>query len=152
MKRWGFKGLGASHGVSVSHRSLGSTGQRTVCVWCVCDRRTLGRRSRGRRCPVAWGTRTARSRTCSLACGAELSVGVQDRSEAESGVREGVCTGERRGVCEDHRRTRCGSLQTALPNVGARGGLEPRYIPTGDPSELEEVVAPAPAEDPYPWY
>jgi len=28
MKRWGFAGLGASHGVSVSHRSLGSTGNR----------------------------------------------------------------------------------------------------------------------------
>jgi ribosomal protein L3 len=28
MKRWGFKGLKASHGVSLSHRSLGSTGQR----------------------------------------------------------------------------------------------------------------------------
>lgn len=28
MKRWNFKGLEASHGVSVSHRSLGSTGQR----------------------------------------------------------------------------------------------------------------------------
>jgi large subunit ribosomal protein L3 len=28
MKRWGFRGLEASHGVSVSHRSLGSTGQR----------------------------------------------------------------------------------------------------------------------------
>ena len=28
MRRWGFAGLGASHGVSVSHRSLGSTGQR----------------------------------------------------------------------------------------------------------------------------
>lgn len=27
MKRHGFKGLRASHGVSVSHRSLGSTGQ-----------------------------------------------------------------------------------------------------------------------------
>jgi len=27
MKRWGFKGLRASHGVSVSHRSAGSTGQ-----------------------------------------------------------------------------------------------------------------------------
>lgn len=29
MKRWGFKGLPASHGVSVSHRSIGSTGNRT---------------------------------------------------------------------------------------------------------------------------
>ena len=28
MKRWNFKGLEASHGVSVSHRSHGSTGQR----------------------------------------------------------------------------------------------------------------------------
>lgn len=28
MKRWGFKGLRATHGVSISHRSLGSTGQR----------------------------------------------------------------------------------------------------------------------------
>ena len=28
MKRWGFGGLRASHGVSVSHRSLGSTGGR----------------------------------------------------------------------------------------------------------------------------
>lgn len=32
MRRWGFAGLGASHGVSVSHRSLGSTGQRQVGV------------------------------------------------------------------------------------------------------------------------
>lgn len=30
MKRWNFAGLPASHGVSVSHRSLGSTGQRTL--------------------------------------------------------------------------------------------------------------------------
>lgn len=28
MKRWGFKGLEATHGVSVSHRSIGSTGNR----------------------------------------------------------------------------------------------------------------------------
>jgi large subunit ribosomal protein L3 len=28
MKRWNFRGLEASHGVSVSHRSLGGTGQR----------------------------------------------------------------------------------------------------------------------------
>lgn len=30
MKRHGFAGLGASHGVSVSHRSIGSTGGRQV--------------------------------------------------------------------------------------------------------------------------
>ena len=28
MKRWGFGGMRATHGVSVSHRALGSTGQR----------------------------------------------------------------------------------------------------------------------------
>lgn len=28
MKRHGFKGMPASHGASLSHRSLGSTGQR----------------------------------------------------------------------------------------------------------------------------
>lgn len=28
MKRWNFKGLGASHGVSLTHRSIGSTGIR----------------------------------------------------------------------------------------------------------------------------
>jgi large subunit ribosomal protein L3 len=28
MKRWNFKGLRATHGVSVSHRSIGSTGNR----------------------------------------------------------------------------------------------------------------------------
>lgn len=30
MKRWNFKGLPASHGVSLTHRSAGSTGQRKV--------------------------------------------------------------------------------------------------------------------------
>ncbi|XVE82369.1 hypothetical protein DITRI_Ditri15bG0142800 [Diplodiscus trichospermus] len=28
MKRWGFKGMSASHGTSLTHRSIGSTGQR----------------------------------------------------------------------------------------------------------------------------
>lgn len=32
MKRWNFGGQGASHGVSVTHRSLGSTGQNTVGI------------------------------------------------------------------------------------------------------------------------
>ena len=30
MKRWGFAGLPASHGVSLTHRSVGSTGNRTL--------------------------------------------------------------------------------------------------------------------------
>ncbi|XWS53438.1 hypothetical protein CRYUN_Cryun10bG0001500 [Craigia yunnanensis] len=36
MKRWGFKGMPASHGTSLAHRSIGSTGQRDapgkVCI------------------------------------------------------------------------------------------------------------------------
>ena len=46
MKRWGFGGLRATHGVSVSHRSHGSTGS-----------------SRTRRWPATWGRGTALSRT-----------------------------------------------------------------------------------------
>jgi large subunit ribosomal protein L3 len=37
MKRWNFKGLRASHGVSVSHRSIGSTGGHQVRVIVVLD-------------------------------------------------------------------------------------------------------------------
>jgi|SRR5882762_38915 large subunit ribosomal protein L3 len=32
MKRWNFKGLRASHGVSKAHRSAGSTGAHQVCI------------------------------------------------------------------------------------------------------------------------
>jgi ribosomal protein L3 len=32
MKRWGFHGLAASHGVSISHRSSGSTGQHQASL------------------------------------------------------------------------------------------------------------------------
>lgn len=32
MKRWNFKGLRASHGVSVSHRSAGATGAHQVRI------------------------------------------------------------------------------------------------------------------------
>ena len=44
MKRWNFGGLRATHGVSVSHRSLGSTGKR----------QDPGRPSRTRRWPAIW--------------------------------------------------------------------------------------------------
>ena len=33
MKRWNFRGLEASHGVSISHRSLGGTGCRAIWQW-----------------------------------------------------------------------------------------------------------------------
>ena len=46
MKRHNFSGLRATHGVSVSHRSLGSTGQR----------QDPARPSRTRRWPARWAT------------------------------------------------------------------------------------------------
>ncbi len=45
MKRWNFGGLRASHGVSISHRSIGSTG----------GRQDPGKPSRTRRCRATWG-------------------------------------------------------------------------------------------------
>lgn len=33
MKRWNFRGLPASHGTSLTHRSAGSTGQNQVCFY-----------------------------------------------------------------------------------------------------------------------
>jgi large subunit ribosomal protein L3 len=54
MKRWGFGGLRATHGVSVSHRSHGSTGNRQ-------DPGRAGS-SRTRRWPATWGPATAPSR------------------------------------------------------------------------------------------
>ena len=53
MKRWNFGGLRASHGVSVSHRSLGSTGQR----------QDPARPSRARRWRVSSATRRSPPRT-----------------------------------------------------------------------------------------
>ena len=44
-------------------------------------------------------------------------VGVQDRSEAESGVCEGVCAWKRRRVCQDYRWARCRSVQATIPYV-----------------------------------
>ena len=45
MKRWNFGGLRASHGVSVSHRSHGSTGQR----------QDPGKVFKGKKWPGTWG-------------------------------------------------------------------------------------------------
>jgi large subunit ribosomal protein L3 len=50
MKRWNFGGLRASHGVSVSHRSIGSTG----------GRQDPGKTFKNKRCRAIWVT--ARSR------------------------------------------------------------------------------------------
>eukprot|EP01102_Stenamoeba_stenopodia_P015325 TRINITY_DN5209_c0_g1_i1.p1 TRINITY_DN5209_c0_g1~~TRINITY_DN5209_c0_g1_i1.p1 ORF type:complete len:362 (+),score=72.84 TRINITY_DN5209_c0_g1_i1:175-1260(+) len=46
MKKWGFAGLPASHGVSISHRSIGSTG----------NRKTPGRVWKGKKMPGRMGT------------------------------------------------------------------------------------------------
>ncbi len=53
MKRHNFGGLRASHGVSVSHRSHGSTGQRQTPARC----------SRARRWPATWATVASPRRT-----------------------------------------------------------------------------------------
>jgi large subunit ribosomal protein L3 len=53
MKRWGFGGMRATHGVSVSHRAHGSTG----------NRQDPGRVFKNKKMAATWATRTARSRT-----------------------------------------------------------------------------------------
>lgn len=45
-----------------------------------------------------------------------------------------------------------GPFKLPFPTLWLDCCVTARYIPTGSPEELEEVVAPAPAEDPYPWY
>lgn len=47
MKRWGFGGQPATHGVSLTHRSLGSTG----------NRQTPGRVFKGKKMPGRMGTK-----------------------------------------------------------------------------------------------
>ncbi|GIL01660.1 MAG: hypothetical protein BroJett030_15590 [Alphaproteobacteria bacterium] len=54
MKRHNFGGLRATHGVSISHRSHGSTG----------DRQDPGRCSRTRRWPATWARPALPPRTC----------------------------------------------------------------------------------------
>lgn len=45
-----------------------------------------------------------------------------------------------------------GPVELPFPTYWLCWAVRCSFIPTGDPSELEEVVAPAPATDPYPWY
>jgi len=61
MKRHGFHGLPASHGVSISHRSGGSTGASQVTVFLANQidvSRTLGESFRERRWQATWEPRT----------------------------------------------------------------------------------------------
>ena len=57
MRRWGFAGLGASHGVSVSHRSLGSTGQRQVHNREGCEEQDPGKTFKGKKMPGRMGNK-----------------------------------------------------------------------------------------------
>ena len=45
-----------------------------------------------------------------------------------------------------------GPFELPFPTWESEQRVMCRYIPTGDEKEMEEVMAPAPAEDPYPWY
>jgi len=53
MKRWGFGGMRATHGVSISHRAHGSTGNRQIPA----------RSLRTRRWPATWATVTVPCKT-----------------------------------------------------------------------------------------
>ena len=123
MRRWGFKGLGASHGVSVSHRSLGSTGQRE----------DPGKTFKGKKMPGRMG-----NKNCTVQ---NLLVYKIDPKRNLVYVKGCVPGNDGEYVKITDGR-----------DVGPFKLPFPTYIPTGSPEELEEVVAPAPAEDPYPWY
>lgn len=58
MKRWNFRGLEASHGVSVSHRSSGSTGQR----------QDPGRTFKGKKMPGHMGARRSTIMNLKVLC------------------------------------------------------------------------------------
>lgn len=65
MKRWNFKGLRASHGVSISHRSSGSTGAHQVRMTAVLLITVLLTQASRipeefgleRKCPLVWAAR-----------------------------------------------------------------------------------------------
>ena len=59
MKRWNFGGLRASHGVSVSHRSIGSAPAAA---------RIRARPSRTRRCRGTWASTASPRSTCAWCC------------------------------------------------------------------------------------
>ena len=80
MRRWGFHGLGASHGVSVSHRSLGSTGQRE----------NPGKTFKGKKMPGHMGNKRCTVQNLLVGVGCVLDVAVQNRPTEESPVCEGM--------------------------------------------------------------
>lgn len=123
MRRWGFHGLGASHGVSVSHRSLGSTGQRN----------NPGRTFKGKKMPGHMG-----NKHCTV-----QNLLVQKIDPKRNLIYVKGCIPGNDG---EYVRITDGR------DIGPVELPFPTYIPTGDASEMEEVMAPAPATDPYPWY
>ncbi len=154
MRRWGFHGLGASHGVSVSHRSLGSTGQRNVgcerVEWFIESWKDIQRKEDAR----SYGKQT-------LYCSESLSdlwlIIMRDRFRRL--IRRGIWS-MWRDVSLEMMESTCVLRMAVILDLwnyhslrtGERMSWYCRYIPTGDASEMEEVMAPAPATDPYPWY
>ncbi|OAO15615.1 50S ribosomal protein L3-2, partial [Blastocystis sp. ATCC 50177/Nand II] len=122
IRRWGFAGLGASHGVSVSHRSLGSTGQR----------QDPGKTFKGKKMPGQMGNKncTVQNLLVYKIDPKRNLIYVKGCVPGNDGEYVKVTDGRDVGVSE-------------LPF--------PTYVPTGKEVD-EEIVAPAPAEDPHPCY
>jgi large subunit ribosomal protein L3 len=98
MKRWNFSGLEASHGVSISHRSPGSTG----------NRQDPGKTFAGKKMPGHMGDK--RITTLNVE-GQGLDHGARQRS------------GRARRLCAG---ARCDQTQTACRRANARGPSRPR--------------------------
>ncbi len=90
MKRWGFGGLRATHGVSVSHRSLGSTGQRQDPGKVFKNKKMAGPHGRQVSHPAEPRDRRHRCRAR-----ADLRQGIGSRIEGRLAVRQGFDQGSR---------------------------------------------------------
>ncbi len=126
MKRWGFGGLRATHGVSLSHRSLGSTGQR----------QDPGRVFKNKKMAGHMGARNRTQQNLEIV-----------RTDVERGLIfvKGSVPGHKGGwlLVKD-------SMKVARPAdapypAGLKGGNTPSEEPVETPIE-EEIVAAAPAE------
>jgi large subunit ribosomal protein L3 len=126
MKRWGFGGLRATHGVSLSHRSLGSTGQR----------QDPGRVFKNKKMAGHMGARNRTQQNLEIV-----------RTDVERGLIfvKGSVPGHKGGwlLVKD-------SMKVARPAdapypAGLKGGNIPSEEPVAAPVE-EEIVAAAPAE------
>lgn len=131
MKRWGFSGMPASHGVSLSHRSIGATGQREDPSGVM----------KGKKMPGRMGGTNA-----TAAC---LQVMKVDNS-ANCLLVRGSVPGPDGGIVRVWDSIHRQSTKRFLEIRNAKQGEQPLPFPTVDPNaELpREYTAPAPSVDP----